>query len=106
MESWTSHGNRRRNQECVCERVFSPVFLLWLHYCPVPRSLCHSSGRAPSAPLADISVTGTEREKLSVGSESVTALTKTCQWKCCVSVCTRMHAYAAQIVDWNPRRLS
>lgn len=36
---WTSQGNK---SVCVCVCVFSSVFLLQLHYCPIHYSVCRS----------------------------------------------------------------
>lgn len=72
METWTSHGNRR----CVCVVLrFFRGFIMVLF--PIP-CVIPASGRVPPAPQADTSLTGTEKAKRSVGSKSVTTLTKTC----------------------------
>lgn len=98
---WTSHGNR---SVCVC------VCLVLCFFCgfiisqfPIP-SAFPGSGHLPS-PLAATSMTGTEREKHSVGSKSVTVLTKTCQCGGAVSRCTLVHACTVWIADWNSRLL-
>ncbi len=102
---WTSHGNRK--SVCVCVYVclvlcFFCGFIISQFSIP---SAFPGSGHLPSAPLAATSMTGTEREKHSVGSKSVTVLTKTCQCGGALSRCTLVHACTVWIADWNSRLL-
>lgn len=84
----TSHGNRKCVYVCLVLRFFCGFIIA-----PFPiLSVIPGSDHVPSAPLAATSVTGIETEKHSVGSKSVTVLTKKCQRGSAVCIC--MHMYS------------
>lgn len=65
---------------CVDVCVFSSLFLLRLHYCPIPYSFCRCwLWSCTISPSGRYILDRYRERKALAGSKSVTALTKTCQ---------------------------